>query len=73
MAKHYLNPAAFAGTPGAIPVYRNENASVLSLNPEDIMPGRFTMWLDVMGDQGGCFVLVPVDPSEINGLPALLL
>jgi hypothetical protein len=36
------------------------------------MPGRFTLWLDVMHGQGGCLVLVPIDPSETNGLPALL-
>ena len=40
MAKHHLNPAAFAGTPGSIPVCRDEAGTTFSLNPNDIMPGR---------------------------------
>jgi hypothetical protein len=72
--KNYLKAEAFpvGGTPAQIPVYRNESASEMSLNPDDISGGAFVMPLDVLHDIGGDFILAPVAPSEITGLSELL-
>jgi hypothetical protein len=76
--KNYLKAEAFptGGTPAQIAIYRNEDASKMSLTVTDITAGEtigaFVLNLDVLHDVGGHFVLVPVDPSEITGLAELL-
>lgn len=72
--KNYLKPSAFSpgGTPAHINVYRNEDASEMSLDPGDISGGSFVMPLDVLFDESGAFILCPVDPAEVTGLAALL-
>jgi hypothetical protein len=71
--KNYLNLSAFPrGVGASVIVYRDENASVMSMNPDDIQPGRFVMPLDVFRDEGGLFIFAPVDPAEIPGMAALV-
>jgi hypothetical protein len=73
--KNYLKISAFqnsGGIPAYVSVYRNEDASQMSLNPGDISGGNFVMLLEVLRDSGGHFILCPADPASITGLSALL-
>jgi hypothetical protein len=73
--KNYIKVSAFqnnGGIPASIAVYRNEDASKMSLNPTDISGGGFVMLINVLHDAGGHFILAPVDPASITGLSALL-
>ncbi len=70
--KHYLKSSAFNGIPASIPIYRNADASQMSVNPADIAGGCFAEMLQVFHDANGHFIFVAADPVEIAGLSGLL-
>ena len=71
--KCYLNTSALRnGIPAQIIVYRNENASQMSLSAEDIAGPRFMMPLQIFHEDGAHFIHCPVDPAEVAGLGGFL-
>lgn len=72
IGKNYLNQSAFKGTPAGVLIYHNADLSQMSVAATDIPLPTLIMRLEVFHDEGGHFILVPVDPATVTGLSALL-